>query len=213
MTDLLWTLAAFILTLMVFSYLFGDNVLFRIASYLLVGATAGYAVVVILDAVLLPRLVQPLLAGSTAVIVPALLSILLLMRLSPRLAGMGRFSMALLVGVGAAVAITGAVLGTIVPQIQGTVSLFAPAGGLPAWMQGLFIVLGAAAVLVYFQFGAIRRTDNTEERSPALKWLARIGEWLLAITLGAVFAGVLLAALGALIERVDFIRSVIMGWF
>lgn len=213
MTDLLWTLAAFILTLMVFSYLFGDNVLFRIASYLLIGATAGYAVVVILDAVLLPRLVQPLLAGSTTVIVPALLSILLLMRLTPRLAGMGRFSMALLVGVGAAVAITGAVLGTIVPQIQGTISLFAPSGGLPAWAQGLFIALGAAAVLIYFQFGAVRRTDNTEERPPALKWLARIGGWLLAITLGAVFAGVLLAALGALIERVDFIRSVIMGWF
>jgi len=213
MTDLLWTLAAFILTLMVFSYLFGDNVLFRIASYLLIGATAGYAVVVILDAVLLPRLVQPLLAGSTGVIVPALLSILLLMRLSPRLAGMGRFSMALLVGVGAAVAITGAVFGTIVPQIHGTISLFAPSGGLPAWSQGLFIALGAAAVLIYFQFGAVRRTDNMEERPPALKWLARIGEWLLAITLGAVFPGVLLAALGALIERVDFIRSVIMGWF
>ena len=86
-----------------------------------------------------------------------------------------------------------------------------PRGGFRLWM--LVPVLGAAAVLVYFQFGAIRRTDNTEERPPALKWLARIGEWLLAITLGAVFAGVLLAALGALIERVDFIRSVIMGWF
>jgi hypothetical protein len=45
--DLIWTIVGFILTLMVFSYLFGDNPLFRLVTYLFVGVSAGFAAVMI----------------------------------------------------------------------------------------------------------------------------------------------------------------------
>ena len=34
LTDLIWTLAGFLFTLMVFSYVLGDNFLFRLAMYI-----------------------------------------------------------------------------------------------------------------------------------------------------------------------------------
>jgi len=213
MSEILWTLVAFLLTLMVFSYLFGDNILFRIASYLLVGVTAGYAVVVIIDKVLVPQVFQPLVSGSLWTLIPLALGALIVMRLSPRLAGLGRVSMAFLAGVGAALAVSGAVLGTLIPQMRGTITLFKPENGLASWSQGLFILLGIVSILAYFQFGALRRTGEKPERPAYLRWLAKVGEWFLMVALGSIFAGVLLAALSALVERVDFIQSVIKGWF
>ena len=62
--DLIWTLVSFILTLLIFSYLLGDNPLFRVASYLFVGVTAGYVAVVVIYQVILPKLIWPLMEGN-----------------------------------------------------------------------------------------------------------------------------------------------------
>jgi energy-converting hydrogenase Eha subunit A len=43
--------------------------------------------------------------------------------------------------------------------------------------------------------------------------LAVIGQVFIAVTLGALFAGVFSAALTALIERLDFLRTVIASFF
>ncbi|HSV86097.1 MAG TPA: hypothetical protein VLH85_05950, partial [Levilinea sp.] len=110
--DLIWTVVGFVLTLMVFSYLFGDNPLFRLATYLFVGVSAGFSAVMVIYHVLMPRLLFPFLEGSFGlqaglVIVPLVLGLLLVMKLSPRLTRAGEIPMAYLVGVGAAVIIGG----------------------------------------------------------------------------------------------------------
>ena len=48
----------------------------------------------------------------------------MLMKVFPRLTGMGRIVMAFLVGVGAAVTIAGALIGTLIPQVMGTINAF-----------------------------------------------------------------------------------------
>ena len=55
--EIISALVGFLLTLMVFSYLIGDNPLFRIAVYLFIGVSSGYAATVIVHYVLLPGLV------------------------------------------------------------------------------------------------------------------------------------------------------------
>ena len=50
----------FLLTLLIFSYLIGDNPLFRSAVYIFIGVSSGYAAVVVWHNVLLPKLFQPL---------------------------------------------------------------------------------------------------------------------------------------------------------
>ncbi|MBL8156585.1 MAG: hypothetical protein JNM70_20570, partial [Anaerolineae bacterium] len=109
----LW--AGFILTLMVFSYLLGDNFLYRLAIALFTGLAAGYVTLVTVESVLLPWLNGTLLSAETTLasraigIVPFILGALLLLKTSPRLGRVGNLAIAFIVGVGTAVALVGAI--------------------------------------------------------------------------------------------------------
>jgi hypothetical protein len=212
--DLIWMLVSFILTLMVFSYLFGDNSLFRFVSALFIGATTGYFFVILVFQVVLPRLVAPILNGSVITLIPLILSGLLLLKLSPKLAKFGNIPMAYLVGTGAAVAIGGAVLGTLFGQIKGTLTAFdtlqRATGTSPVFLilEGSFMLLGTIATLVYFSFGAKNTSQKGSKRGWITSIFAWIGQFFIAITLGAVFAGVLTTAITALVERSDFIVQI-----
>src|SRR5689334_5640067 len=125
--ELISTLIGLILTLMVFSYLIGDNLLFRLAINLFIGVASGYAVVVIFSSVLLPKLRALSLGDPIQLglgVIPFLLGLTLFAKLSPRTAGIGSFAMALLVGVGAATALSGAVIGTLIPQARSAMDAF-----------------------------------------------------------------------------------------
>ncbi len=216
--DSIWTLVSFILTVLVFSYLLGDNALFRFVSSLFIGITAGYFTVVIIYQVVLARLVAPLLQGSIAAVIPLALSGLLLMKLSPRFSRAGNPSMALLVGVGAAVAIGGAMLGTIFGQVKGAISYFGmqPDGSPTNFyliVEGVFFLIGTLATLAYFQFGAKNSQKSGPKRTILVSIFAWIGKIFIAITLGAVFAGVITAGITALIERSDFIIRTVTSLF
>ena len=221
--DLIWTLVGFLLTLMILSYLLGDNVFFRLATYGFVGVVAGYVVALVIDQVVITRLIQPLVFGSfnqmLLVLPPLVLSVLLFAKLSPRLASLGNLSMAYLVGVGAAVVIGGSVMGTILGQANGLIAPFdltQPSGEqnyLLRLAEGGFMLVGAITSLIYFHFGARDKGDQAAgegpRRSRLIEGLAKIGEIFIGITLGAVFAGVLSAALTALVERLAFIIETI----
>jgi hypothetical protein len=216
-------LAGLILTLMIFSYLIGDNPLFRMAVYLFVGVASGYAATATVYYVLLPRLSrfqtndfnQLILA-----IIPLLLGVSLLAKFSPRLSWIGGFGMAVLVGVGAAAALGGALVGTLVPQLQAAIDGFdfrAAGGGTNAVLQlveGTVMFLGTVFTLASFHFSASRSADGTPKRNALVESMAWIGRIFVAITLGVLFAGVYMAALTAMIERlssvIDFIRQ-LMG--
>lgn len=216
--DSIWTLVSFILTILVFSYLLGDNALFRFVSSLFIGIAAGYFAVVIVYQVVLARLVAPLLQGSIVAVIPLALSGLLLMKLSPRFSRAGNPSMALLVGVGAAVAIGGAMLGTIFGQVKGAISYFGtqPDGSATNFyliVEGVFLLIGTLATLAYFQFGAKNTQKSGPKRTILVSIFAWIGKIFIAITLGAVFAGVITAGITALIERSDFIIRTVTSLF
>jgi len=214
--------ASFVITIFILSYLFGDNILFRIAIYLFVGAAAGYVAAVACTEVLYPALVQPVLSGvvfadltqAIRVGFPLLGSLLLLFKIFPRLSHLGQLPMAYLVGVGAAVTIGGAVLGTLLPQVSATFNGFdlssAGTSGVDTafmFFNGMFILLGVVGTLAYFHFGATQKPDGTVRRNPLVNILAWIGRVFIAVTFGVLFAGVYMAALTALIERMDSIRS------
>src|SRR5215211_5951026 len=122
--ELISGLIGLLLTLMVFSYLIGDNPLFRIAVYLFIGVASGYAATVVWHYVLIPKLFQSLSALNPLSIVPLVFGISLLAKLSPRFSWVGNFAMAVLVGVGAAAAVGGALLGTLMPQVQASIDAF-----------------------------------------------------------------------------------------
>lgn len=203
-TDLITGALSFLFTLLIFSYLLGDNPLFRVGVYIFVGASAGYIASVAFWQALYPKLIIPLAQGEILQVVPLLMMTLILMKVSPRLAGLASFAMAFLVGVGAAVTIVGAVSGTLMPQVEGTINAFSlnPAYLLETLINGVIILAGAVFSLAYFHFGARpSKKDGTMRRFGPIELMAWVGRLFIGITLGAVFAGVFSAALAALIER------------
>lgn len=211
--DLLTGFISLLVTIMILSYLVGDSLIFRIAVNVFVGVAAGYVAVVAWWQVLLPRLLVPLLSGpgSSRVVlaVPFLLSGLLLMKAWPPLSRLGSPALGLLVGVASAVALGGALQGTLWPQLGATVNGMSLAQGsaLERLGNGGLILVGLVSSLAYFQFSASPRKDGSLGRPLLINWLALVGGVFIAITLGVLYAGVFSAALTALIERLRFLAA------
>lgn len=211
--DLVTGLISLIFTLLIFSYLLGDNPLFRIAVYLFVGISAGYVGAIAVWQVLIPRLAYPIMFGTMYekifAAIPLIGGFFIILKISSRLSGAARMAMAFLVGAGAAVTIAGAVAGTLIPQMNASINLFdlnaAAAVGIKqgeAIGNGLVILLGTLFTLVYFHFGAKPKADGSMRRFGLIEIAAWLGRIFIGITLGAIFAGVYAASLTALIEQI-----------
>jgi hypothetical protein len=222
--DLLGTFVGTVLTLLVFSYIIGDNFLFRLVIHVFIGVSAGFATVVIWYNVIWPMLILPLFdLGSVSlvsVIIPLLLSLLLFTKLSPRFTGIGSPVLAFLVGVGAAVALGGAIFGTIFPQISSSINLFDPVairqnpqGTGGALANGGILLIGTVSTLAYFHFGSQRKAGRTPHRPFWIEWIAWVGQIFIVITFGVLFAGVYAAALTALIERWGAVLKFFLSFF
>lgn len=179
--------AGFVLSLMIFSFILRDNWLVRLAQYLLVGLSLGYAAVIAWQSVLLPRLFRPLLAG-TQLSVPSLAlpdSTALWLYWLPLLLGLilwvagvdalrnagGRFGrlrgvvrllailpLGLVVGVGVGVTVAGAIQGTLWPQFWRAAALGLPLEQpLGGLLLGMLTILITGGALVHLHWG----TDDT----------------------------------------------------
>lgn len=227
LADFIGLVMGLVLTLLVFSYLVGDNPLFRFTIHLFVGVSAGFAGAVALRNVILPKVIFPLLDWSggtvelTFALVPLILSLLLVGKLSTRFARVGNVAMAYLVGVGAATAIGGAVLGTLFPQVLASMNLLSAGsestggfmGGITALFSGLIALTGTLATLIYFHFSARSIPNGESLRHPVIETIARVGQVFIAVTFGVLFAGVYAASLSAFIERWNFIVSFVTSFF
>ncbi len=219
--DLVGGFVGFFLTIFVFSYLLGDNPLFRFAIYLFVGVSAGFVAAAAFYSVLWPQLLRPILAGSLderlLVVIPLLLSLLLLAKAVPRLSLVGSPVMAFLVGIGAATIVGGAVLGTLFPQIQATWNLFdsqalVQSGSDPAvaMFNGGLVLFGVLTAFLSFQFSS--RLFEKPAVRPFWTLVYWIGRFFIAIALGVIFAGVYAASLSILVERVQFLVEFIRSF-
>ena len=216
LTDLVGAILGFVLTLMVVSYVIKDNALFRLAVHIFIGVAAGYATVLVIYNVLWYQLLVPLLNNPlkqlSLVAPPLLLGIWLLTKASSRLSRVGSPVVAFLVGVGAATAISGAISGTLFPQVGATINLFdLGATGLSGskllgWVvNALLILIGTITSLAYFHFGVRSRGDQTAQRPLWIEIFSQIGQVFIAVAFGTLFAGAYAAALAALVERISFV--------
>ena len=211
MSELISGAIAFLLTIFVLSYLFGDNFLFRVAIYVFIGASAGYVTVLLLEH-LGPQLIIPVVTGSVEGIVLAILALLLLAKMFPPLSKLGTPSLAFMVGVGAAIAIGGAVTGTLFPQILAAINAFDGISSFEGLVEAFIMLFVTISTLVYFQFSAKRGDNGKNQRNPFTRFLAFFGKVFIAITFGVLFAGVFSAALTAFIERIDFLINFIKSF-
>lgn len=194
------------LTLLIFSFLYKDNPLFKLAEHLYVGVSVGYTIVKAYDTVLVHLVVKPIVEqGEISLLIPVAIGMLMLTRYVPKAAWMSRYAFAFIVGMGAGLAIPRTISSFILKQIEDTVrpllslagsdgvtfsmNLLNPSSNLNA----IIILLGVSSVLFYFFFSI--------EHTGVGKAVARTGIMFLMISFGAAFGYTVMARMSLLIGR------------
>ena len=211
------------LTVMVLSYILGDRLFFGIATHILIGVSAGFLALVIIQKVILPYLIMPLADPASPdfllALVPLALSILLVLMLFRRGTQAGAIPLAFLGGALAALAIIGVTRGTLAPQILSMLGRF-ESGQLmheaqPQWaaiIEALMVLLGVISVLFVFHHRGQSKAGNVI-RPVFLEGIGSIGQIFIGITFGALFVGIFSSALIALISSLSEIIKFVTLWF
>ena len=207
MSDVIGVWVGAILTLLVFSYLLGDTFLFRVAQAIFVGVAVGYAGTVAFYYVLGPRLLDPLIndpVGNGVYLIPLILGLMLFAKLRPAWTAIGNIPIAFLFGVGAALAIGGALTGTLVPQLGATAVSLAPVQG--SGIDNLLLAIGAIGALLSFQFVKFS-TDRPLPRllNAVSRGWGSLGRWFILVAFGAIFADTAVSRISILIDRIYYL--------
>jgi len=194
------------LTLLIFSFLYKDNPLFKLAEHLYVGVSVGYVIVKTYDTVIVHLVVKPIVEnGEIALLIPVAIGMLMLTRYVPKAAWLSRYAFAFIVGMGAGLAIPRTVSSFILKQVEDTIrpllSVTGPDGltfsmnllNPASHLNAIIILLGVSSVLFYFFFSI--------EHSGVGKAVARTGILFLMISFGAGFGYTVMARMSLLIGR------------
>ena len=201
------------LTLGLLSYLVADNPLYRILSHLFIGITAGYVALLAWYSVIEPQLVRPLLAAPPW-------AHLRLCHHQPvgcwagccccsravNMAGrLGTLVVALMVGVGVAVAVGGGITGTLIPQVLATMVSVLPleAGSrfAESWARGAVHGgghPGHAGLLLLWRPGRAGQPGGAAGADPAG---GGRGPGFIGVAFGVMYAGALAASVAIFAER------------
>lgn len=207
MNELIGVFIGLVLTLFIYSYAVGDNPLYQLSVHLLVGVSAAYAAVIAVQQIIWPVIDQirqaPTERESLLWLVPLFFVLLLLFKRLPALAWLGNLSVGLMAGVGAAVALVGAILGTVWPQVTAVNTTDST-----ALQTGLVAILTIFTLLT-FQFSRRNKAENGKR--PFWKNIpAQIGRGILMITFGTLFAALLSTSLILLSSRISYYLTQIL---
>lgn len=212
-----WLAALF--TLCILSFLYGDNPLYKLAEAVFVGVSAAYWMVVgfwtgivqNLFSKLAPDLIRSsLLPGlpesqeqELIYLFPLLLSVLMLMRLSPVGGWVSRWALAFFIGATAGIRLLGYLQSDFLRQIQSTILPLVVVGSqgfdFSASLQNLTIVVGVLSCLTYFFFSI--------EHKGAVGGVSRLGIWFLMITFGAGFGYTVMGRIALMAQRLEFLAD------
>jgi hypothetical protein len=213
--DLIGLIIGAVLTLVIFSYLLHDNQLYRWALALLVGTASGYATGVAVRFVLRDWVTQALATQDPTARLVFLITLilggfLLLKGFKPtRMVGLimtvSNIPLGYLVGVGAAVAVSGALMGTLLPQILATGAGIRIDQGIIGILEGVVVLLSTVVTLLSFSNRFHDRAGSPSSSGERLGgWklgVQRTGRAVLAVALGTAFAGAITSALTAMVMR------------
>ncbi len=191
--------AAGLLTLAIYSFLYRDNPVYKFAESLLIGLSIGYALVTFWQTAILDKLVYPLFShGQLLLIVPLLLGLMMFSRFSRRLGWLSRIPLALMIGAGAGSAIPAMLYERTLRQVSNSIQPLVTAGGQFNF-SGLVVLVGLLSTLAYFYF--------SREHKGFLGSFAKIGTYFMMIFFGATFGYTVMSRMSTLIGRVDFLLT------
>ena len=190
-----------LMTLSIFSYLYGDNFFYKSAEHIFVGVSAGYIFAITFWDQIYPNLLGRLFpsfidAGydfDISYIIPLILGIFMILRLVPNLSWLARISIAYIVGMAAGLKFYVFINSNILFQIKSSAIDFS-LSYFEIFNQ-LIILIGVICGLIYFFF--------SKEHKGTIGKISKLGVYFLMIKFGASFGFGVMGRISLLIGRFD----------
>ncbi len=199
-----WVWLAALLTLTIYSFLYKDNIMYKFAEALFVGASVGWTIVIIWHQTIIQYIFNPLrdavvqgnIPGFIFVLIPTIIGLLYFSRFSRKSGWLARWPIAVTMGYYTGISITPGIETNIFRQVEGTILTRFNPGSLNSWWA-LLLLVGVVSTLFYFFFslkhkGFVGKT-------------AKVGIWFVMIAFGASFGYTVMARVSLLIGRIQFL--------
>ncbi len=198
-----WVAAFF--TMGIVSFLYKDNHWYKLCESIFVGISAGYWFVTlfwdnIYGKFWLGKGEDPMLY------VGALLGLMMILRLIPKIGWISRWPLAFIVGATSGLYLINYFSSNIMRQVENTVMPLFGAGyeaGIYTIIGNIIVAVGTFSGLIYFFF--------SKEHKGAFGATARVGIIFLMITFGASFGYTVMSRMSLLIGRIDFLLGDWLG--
>jgi hypothetical protein len=203
-----WVWVSALCTIAIFSFLWRDNPMYKVAEHVFVGVANGWAVTFYWHNVLMPTLFDPLFRqGQLLFIVPFVIGMLYLTRFIPRVSWLVRIPIGISMGYYVGASIPAVSQALIIKQMQGT---FLTPQNFQAWHAGnmgvvwsIILFVGVLCTLSYFYF--------SKEHKGLLGATSRIGIVFVMIGFGAAFGYTVMARISLLIGRIQYLLGPWLG--
>ncbi|MBN1296080.1 hypothetical protein JXA80_04820 [bacterium] len=208
----IWQTIGAFFTIAIFSFLYKDNPLYKIAESIVVGVAAGYFTVLLFWTSLKPKFWDQIITHRDGVlvidkwwyIIPGILGLLMYFHFSSKFAWISRYPLCLYIGIGSGIAIPLSLQTFVLRQVEATML---PVSLYPLEAQSinnLLIVLMVVAALIYFFFSM--------EHKGVVGKTATFGIWVIMVGFGASFGYTVMARVSLLIGRIQFLLVDWLHW-
>jgi hypothetical protein len=201
---------AAVLTLGILSFLYRDNVWYKVCEAIFVGVSAGYFLVSYFwDNLygkfwvgIFPDHGEPRGDGWYMLIFGGILGLMMLMRLVPKIGWISRWPLAFIVGATAGLYLITYFASNVMAQVQDTIRPLI-ADNLYDTIGTIVVLVATVTSLIYFFF--------SKEHKGAFGSAARVGIIFLMITFGASFGYTVMSRMSLLIYRIDYLLGAWLG--
>ena len=193
------TLVSAALYLMMYSYLYKINTFFRIGEALFVGSAAGYTLAVSWRNIN-NMIVTPLLGGNMLYILPLIGGFMYFLFFIKKFRWLYRLPIVIILGSLIGVQLPSSMKVSMLNQLTAVIKRATFTGVDPITaVNNLILIVGVATTIILFSFTRKQTSSN------ALGIAARIGRYILMISLGNIFGKFLQLVVASLIATLQFL--------
>ena len=186
-----------LLTIAATSFVFRDNIVFKVAQYTFIGVAAGHAIVMGVKNIINYGWVH-LAGGAYIYVVVFILGILLYARFSKEYYWLYRYPIAFMVGNGVGISIRAAIHSDFIKNIAATASPLVATAPMDT-INNIIIFVGCIAALSHFIFTYEGIHKGT------LGYVPKLGRWMMLMAFGASFGNTVMTRFGMYQGRILFL--------
>lgn len=198
MADIFTTMIMGTLCMMAWSIMYKENFWYRIAEDLTIGVMGGY-IMANLTLNTVDNFISPMLSGEFINIIPIVLGLMMWTQLSKEYRWIARTPLSFVTGIGAAIALKGAIYGNILVPI---ISISTPPTG--SMIDHIIAAIATISTVAFFFF--------TIKPVGPLKYISKVGRILMMIGFGSVAGSSVLSNTTFLYNRTQWFVDTPYAW-